>query len=167
MKEVKIEIPEGYEIDKNKSTFEKIVFKEIEKRKLTYSDISYNLFPQNNVSYYITDRGKVEEQIYIGSTYTDSNNSVSKEQLESILALNKLCNVAKHLNDGWLPYFINGGNSKYSIEIGNDENLRICHSDGGTSILKSLVYFKSAVLAKEAIEILGKEQIRIALTLNH
>ena len=27
MKEFKIEIPEGYEIDKEKSTFEKIVFK--------------------------------------------------------------------------------------------------------------------------------------------
>lgn len=31
-KEVKIEIPEGYEIDKEKSTFEKIVFKPIVKR---------------------------------------------------------------------------------------------------------------------------------------
>lgn len=29
MKELKIEVPEGYEIDKEKSTFEKIVFKKI------------------------------------------------------------------------------------------------------------------------------------------
>ena len=29
MKELKIEVPQGYEIDKEKSTFEKIVFKKI------------------------------------------------------------------------------------------------------------------------------------------
>ena len=32
MKELKIEVPEGYQIDKEKSTFEKIVFKEIENK---------------------------------------------------------------------------------------------------------------------------------------
>ena len=30
-KELKIQVPEGYEIDKEKSTFEKIVFKKVEK----------------------------------------------------------------------------------------------------------------------------------------
>lgn len=44
-KEVRIQIPEGYEIDKENSTFEKIVFKEkevakkIEEKILTYSDL--------------------------------------------------------------------------------------------------------------------------------
>ena len=165
MKELKIEIPKGYEIDKDKSTFEKIVFKEIEKHKLTYSDISYKLFSQG-VSFYINDRGKVEEQIYVGNTYIDSNNSISKEQLESILALNKLCNVAKYLNDEWLPNFT-ATDIKWSIEIGGDRELRTCKSDGGTMVLKSLVYFKSAELAQQAISILGEEQIRMALTLNH
>ena len=32
-KELKIEIPKGYEIDKEKSTFEKIVFKKIDNRQ--------------------------------------------------------------------------------------------------------------------------------------
>lgn len=35
MKTFKINIPEGYEIDKDESTFEKIVFKKIEKKLIT------------------------------------------------------------------------------------------------------------------------------------
>ena len=34
-------------------------------------------------------------------------------------------------------------------------------------VLKSLVYFKSAELAQQAIDILGEEQIKKALALNH
>ena len=30
-RELKIEVPDGYEIDKEKSTFEKIIFKKVEK----------------------------------------------------------------------------------------------------------------------------------------
>lgn len=43
MKEFKIEVPNGYEIDKEKSTFEKIVFKEIERAKypITIQGICY------------------------------------------------------------------------------------------------------------------------------
>lgn len=39
MKEFKVEIPEGYEIDKEKSTFEKIVFKKKEKVVNCWKDI--------------------------------------------------------------------------------------------------------------------------------
>lgn len=37
-KELKIEIPQGYVIDKEKSTFEKIVFKKVENRPKTCGD---------------------------------------------------------------------------------------------------------------------------------
>ena len=37
-KEVKIEIPQGYEIDRQKSTFEKIVFKKIPENPKTWED---------------------------------------------------------------------------------------------------------------------------------
>ena len=40
-KEVKIQIPEGYEIDKEKSTFEKIVFKKKEKVINCWEDIKW------------------------------------------------------------------------------------------------------------------------------
>ena len=44
-KEVKIQAPEGYEIDKENSTFECIKFKPI--NNPTYKDISNNLFNIN------------------------------------------------------------------------------------------------------------------------
>lgn len=37
-KELKIEIPQGYEIDRQKSTFEKIVFKKIQENPKTWED---------------------------------------------------------------------------------------------------------------------------------
>ena len=37
-KEVKIEVPQGYEIDKEKSTFEKIIFKKIPENPKTWED---------------------------------------------------------------------------------------------------------------------------------
>lgn len=42
-KELKIQVPEGYEIDKENSTFECIKFKHI-KKDITYEDICNNLF---------------------------------------------------------------------------------------------------------------------------
>ena len=37
-KEIKIEVPQGYVIDKEKSTFEKIVFKKIDNRPKTWEE---------------------------------------------------------------------------------------------------------------------------------
>ena len=43
-KEMKIEVPQGYEIDKEKSTFEKIVFKKVVNANLKFeSSIPFNL----------------------------------------------------------------------------------------------------------------------------
>ena len=38
IKELKIEVPQGYEIDKQKSTFEKIVFKKIPENPKTWEE---------------------------------------------------------------------------------------------------------------------------------
>lgn len=43
-KELKINAPEGYEIDKEKSTFENIVFKPVE--SVTYDTVCYSLFKE-------------------------------------------------------------------------------------------------------------------------
>ena len=45
-KEIKINIPEGYEMDKENSTFECIKFKPI-KKELTYEDVAEELFSKN------------------------------------------------------------------------------------------------------------------------
>lgn len=54
-KEVKIQIPEGYEIDKDNSTFECIKFKP---KILTYKDIAKKLF-LNKKLYFINNSGEI------------------------------------------------------------------------------------------------------------
>jgi len=169
-KEIIIQVPEGYEIDEEKSTFEKIVFKEV-KEVLTYKDVAISLFKDKTVA---TIAGKskvitweVEEE---EEDIMELTNSITEEQLESILALNKLCNVAKFLNGYWLPERKRGGNDKWFHYI-NYESFESSESTlkiSKTNIVQySIVYFKSKKLAEQAIEILGEEEIRKALTLNH
>ena len=56
-KVMKIEIPEGYEIDKEKSSFEKIVFKKKEKKVLTWKDLIGKFRLQSSV--YISTIGEI------------------------------------------------------------------------------------------------------------
>lgn len=155
-KEFKIEIPEGYEVDKENSTFEKIVFKKVEE-KLTYEKIADKLF-QYEKHYYIAGDGGI-----MGTSigWSCPNTAPTKHQLERLLALNKLMNVAYYLNDGWKPnwndieqekFYIYYSNVSKTIEI--DYNC-VCNSGE--------VYFKSRELAGQAIQILGDETIKLAL----
>lgn len=91
--------------------------------------------------------------------------SKTKDQLESINALNKLCNVAKYLNSPWLPDWTNSHLPKYYIRYNYVSNqLEISNNSMWTN---SIVYFKTKELAEKAINILDEEEIKKALTLNH
>lgn len=88
MKELKIEIPSGHEIDKEKSTFEKIVFKKIEEKyPNSVKDIEGR-------SYYIGACGGIE-------SLTDStpNNMSTKERAEGVLALIQLMELKDAYNE--------------------------------------------------------------------
>lgn len=110
-KEIKISIPEGCEIDKENSTFECIKFKPIKvKRYITYKDCCKKIFP-NDKGYYITNTGQVSGLSDISDTpfrewSNDSNNAPTINQLERILALNKLMNIAYYYNS--MPYITAG-----------------------------------------------------------
>ena len=95
-KELKIQVPEGCEIDKENSTFKCIKFKPI-KKNITYKDICKNLFNRDKVSFYITDRGIIDSD-KIDYYAEDKNNATNKKQLERVLALNQLLNIAKYYN---------------------------------------------------------------------
>ena len=95
-KEFKIQIPEGYEIDKENSTFECIKFKSI-KKNITYEDVCKNLFGRDKVSFYITDGGMIDSGIF-DYYAADKNNATNKKQLERVLALNQLLNIAEYYN---------------------------------------------------------------------
>lgn len=93
-KEIKIKVPEGYEIDKENSTFECIKFKPI--KKLTYEDVAKKLF--SNACYYTNEHGKIDALTKLIVTKEDKNNATHKKQLERLLALNQLLNVAEYYN---------------------------------------------------------------------
>jgi len=152
---------DGKKIKLSKETVAKLKCELGIKDKLTYEDVAKELF-LNKKGFFISSNGTIPSAHAL--EINDANNSTTKEQLESILALNKLANVAKYLNGDWLPdwtlsewkYYIcySETNNLFSIGYLMEE----CFSD---------VYFKSEELAEQAIEILGEEEIRKALTLNH
>lgn len=93
-KEIKINVPEGYEIDKENSTFECIKFKPIEK-ELTYKDVAKELFDD---IYYFTDRRGKLDSTRDSVAKDDKNNAATKKQLERLMALNQLFNIAEYYN---------------------------------------------------------------------
>lgn len=94
-KEIKIQAPKGYEIDKENSTFECIRFKSI-KKDITYEDMCNSLF---KTGYYINNHGEIiYVRDYVDNAKVDKNNATNKEQLKRILALNQLLNIAEYYN---------------------------------------------------------------------
>ena len=84
-KELKVQVPEGYEIDKENSTFECIRFKPI-KKDIIYEDVCNKLF-ERNTGYYINQYGKIDN-FCLASHRFNVNNAYNKEQLKRLLALN-------------------------------------------------------------------------------
>lgn len=158
IKDLKIVPPEGmeYYIEENEIKFRP------KKKKLTYDDIARELF-YNKLSYYIGDgnddnifSSKIRNIDYIFKF----NNCTSKKQAKKLLAINRLMNVAKYLNGDWQPNWNNEDESKYYLYVGInkiniDRNWSCCHNS---------IYFKTRALAQQAIEILGEETIKLALS---
>ena len=93
-KEIKINIPEGYEIDEENSSLDCIKFKLI-KKELTYKDVAEELFPKNLFS--VDIHGRIFEISSPGSKI-DINNATNRKQLERLFALNQLLNIAEYYN---------------------------------------------------------------------
>lgn len=93
-KELKIQAPKGYEIDKENSTFECIKFKLINKN-ITYKDVCANIF--NEQGYYINSWGIVKFNS-LGVDRVNGNNATNESQLKRLLALNQLLNIAEYYN---------------------------------------------------------------------
>ena len=93
-KEIKIKVPDGYEIDKENSTFECIKFKPI-KKELTYEDVAEELFSSSLFT--LDTIGRIYHLCSPSSKF-DKYNATSKKQLERLLALNQLFNIAEYYN---------------------------------------------------------------------
>lgn len=99
-KELKIQAPEGYEIDKENSTFECIKFKPINKG-ITYEDVCNYIFNicNGDIGYYIENIGNIRKASgFSNEARRDKNNATNKKQLERLLALNQLLNIAEYYN---------------------------------------------------------------------
>lgn len=94
-KELKVQAPEGYEIDKENSTFECIRFKPI-KKNITYEDVCNKLFEKNS-GYSINQYGKIDN-FCLALHRFDANNAPEGQQLKRLLALNQLLNIAEYYN---------------------------------------------------------------------
>ena len=95
-KEFKVHIPEGYEIDRENSTFECIKFKYLN-RNITYNDICNTLFADKD-GFFITTNGNITDNIFSWDSAIEKNNATNKEQLERLLALNQLLNIVTYYN---------------------------------------------------------------------
>lgn len=156
---VKIEdiCPEGYEIDKERSTLEKLVFK----LRMCYKSIAQELFKNNKIKYFINTRGCIEDT-EISDCFWDLNVCTSEKQAKKLLAINQLMNVAKYLNGDWQPNWNDYEEKKYIICF--EENNTKIFIDVNYSVNKSIAYFKTRELAEQAIDILDKETIKLALS---
>lgn len=142
MKNFKIEIPQGYEIDKEKSTFDNIVFNKIEnKLPLRYSEIK-------------KDVPIITSEIEIYSMYRDKsswnlhyNKSTNINRLCAFKALMQLVELRDAWNDGWMADYINGNEFKFNIYF-SENKIRTSN----THYVSCVLNFKTGQLRDKFLE---------------
>ena len=111
-KELKIEVPQGYEIDRQKSTFEKIVFKKIPENPKTWEE--YCSLMEGKTMYY-TNCNTITV-----SGFSDAHDKfVNKKRAEQFVALGKIL----QLRDYWVK-----GYSEFRYAVYGDclDRIAIC-----------------------------------------
>lgn len=156
IKELKIDIPDGYEIDRENSTLERIVFKK--KGEIRYDDVVRELFKVGDIAYYINCSFGVS---VCPTGILGEHHCKTRLQAEKLDAINKLMNVAKYLNGDWTPNWEDDEEEKWSIFINGGNNIVGVLNDDGVDCS---VYFKTLELAERAIDILGEKIIRTAFS---
>ena len=114
MKELKIEIPIGYEIDKEKSTFEKIIFKKKDTKPRSWEEYCNNFKGQY---YYIQDnRDNIATSFTPNGLISAYKNYVPSEKLaESFLAMMQLMSLRQEWIGDWEPDWNDSNENKWCI----------------------------------------------------
>ena len=129
--EIRIQVPEGMEIDKENSTFECIKFKP---KNVTYDDIQNKIMP-----------------------YTDTVFTTPMHK-QKCITFRKLLEVADYLNGDWKPDWDNKIQTKYSIVYNYDnKTFEILSRYYMNSVG---VCFSSRENARKAIEIIREEELK-------
>lgn len=102
MKEVKINIPEGYTIDKENSTFECIKFKK-NKFPRTWEEFCNN-YPIKEGEFFIDSGSEIQESTEgKRDSVEDAIILPNEKYAEAVLALCQLIQLRDCYNDGWQP----------------------------------------------------------------
>ena len=113
MKELKIEIPTGYEIDKEKSTFEKIIFKKKNTKPKSWEEYCNNF---SGELFYFSNRNSIESVVTSdGMSYTAKDYLPSKELAESFLAMMQLMSLRQAWINDWEPSWKNNSISIWGV----------------------------------------------------
>lgn len=125
---------------------------ETQEKPITYDDICKELFLEKK-TYWLGNK-KINYFYSDGVNFNDINNSTSKAQVKRLAAFNKLQNIAKYLNNGWVSNF-NGKNKNWLIRIEDGKYVArfIKWFNNGS------VYFKSEEAANEAIRLMGEDSL--------
>lgn len=142
-KEFKIQAPEGYEIDREKSTFENIVFKKVENElPKNWCDLKFIK------GFFVNGESEIKE---INETHDkilaiEGNRNVfpNREEAEACVALAQLCQLRDRYNDGWKPDWEDEVEVKFNIFYSRDR------------IIKSTCYMSNSVLAFKTEELRDK-----------
>ena len=129
MTEIKIQVPEGMEIDRENSTFECIKFKS---KDLTYQEISKKFQPYN---------------------YSVSTNA---KNLSKLLIIRQLLEVADYLNGDWKPDWTNDTQYKYIISYNSKTRTLFIQNYWYNP---GVICFSSKEKALKAIKIIGEEEL--------
>ena len=109
-KKLKINIPEGYEIDKEKSTFEEIVFKKVEDpfSKLPKTWEEYKSCSRDDTSYFFCNPLKSIKASLFSGVYNEFS---TEERVKQYVALGRLL----QLRDYWVSNLKNNSNNFVAV----------------------------------------------------
>lgn len=115
-KEVKIEVPQGYEIDRQKSTFEKIIFKKISENPKTWEEycslMEGKIVHHTNFDYIILQ------------SFQDAHNMfATKERARQFIALGQLMQLRDYWVKGYKEF-------KYALLVTRNENILVYNWSG-------------------------------------
>ena len=148
-KELKIEVPQGYEIDRQKSTFEKIVFKKIPENPKTWEE--YCKLTKGSYSNYASTTNMVNKDRHTGAY----NEFTTKERAEQFVALGKLL----QLRDYWVKGY---DTFSYVVWSNSRSMVSVCHWCGVNPYPLTFPTQEMAEEFKECFEDLIKQAFPLA-----
>lgn len=98
-KEFKVQIPEGYVIDEENSTFDKVVFKP-NPEKLDYRTVFKALYCDEDFNVKTEQDGIC---LHLGLKAINGFERDSAKRLDKVLSYFQLLNIARYFNGGWKP----------------------------------------------------------------